>query len=70
MDDHDLDQFRAWGISARLAAVPSGYLERVPDDVAVLIREAKELHVRMAEGAERREALHPQAIAVGRNAQF
>ena len=56
MDDHDLDQFHAWSISAPLAAVPSGYLERVPDDVAALIRAAKGLHVEMADGAERREA--------------
>lgn len=54
--DDDFDQMRSWSISAQLAAVPSGYLEQVPLEVAALIRAAKELHQEMESGAAARDA--------------
>lgn len=48
-DDVSLQQ--AWSISARLAAVPMSYLDRVPTDIASLIRHAKDLHPQVAQGA-------------------
>ena len=53
--DDDFDQMRSWSISAQLAAVPSGYLEQVPSEVAALIRSAKDLHQEMANGAAARD---------------
>ena len=55
LDDDEVAQMQAWSISARLAAVPAGYMASVPDDLACLIKEAKRLHPVMAEGADRRD---------------
>lgn len=56
LDADDIDHMRAWSISCRLAAVPMDYLNQVPPEVASLIRQAKELHPRMAAGAAQRDA--------------
>ena len=55
--DDDFDQLRAWSISAQLAAVPAGYLEQVPPEIAALIRAAKGLHPEMERGAAERDAM-------------
>lgn len=51
----DAEASQAWSISARLAAAPEIYLKIVPNDLAELVREAKDLHPEMAVGAKRRE---------------
>ena len=56
LDADDIDHMRAWSISCRLAAVPMDYLNRVPPEVASLMRQAKELHPQMAAGAAERDA--------------
>lgn len=48
-------QEQAWGVSARLAAVPPSYLNSVSPDLAQLIRAAQRLHPEMADGAYARE---------------
>lgn len=56
MDADDIDNLRAWSISAQLAAVPQAYESRVPPEVAALIRAARELHPQMASGARDRDS--------------
>lgn len=56
LDFDDIDHMQAWSISCRLAAVPMDYLDRVPPEVASLMRQAKELHPQMAAGAADRDA--------------
>lgn len=63
--EDDMDQARAWSISAQLAAVPAGYLQQVPSEVAALIRAAKSLHPEMAEGATQRDAQGEACPALG-----
>jgi hypothetical protein len=46
----------AWGLTARLAAVPDLYPMIVPTDLADLIRDAKLLHPEIAQHAIRRDA--------------
>ena len=55
MDGDDIDNLRAWSISAQLAAVPQAYETQVPQEVAALIRAARELHPEMARGARDRD---------------
>lgn len=55
MDVDDIDNLRAWSISAQLAAVPQAYETQVPQEVAALIRAARELHPEMARGARDRD---------------
>jgi len=55
MDVDDIDNLRAWSISAQLAAVPQAYETQVPQEVAALIRAARELHPVMAGGARDRD---------------
>lgn len=54
IDDDDVESMRAWSITARLAALPPGCELQVPAEVADLIRQARDLHPKMAAGAERR----------------
>jgi hypothetical protein len=56
MDAEDIDNLRAWSISAQLAAVPQAYESQVPPEVAALIRAARELHPQMASGARDRDS--------------
>lgn len=46
------DQAQAWAISTGLAAVPSSYLTRVPQELARLIEDARALHPGQAQRAE------------------
>lgn len=54
VDEPNDDGMLAWSISCRLAAVPEVYLNLVPPEVAVLIRESKDLHPQMASGSSLR----------------
>ena len=56
MDDDEVDQIRSWGISAQLAAIDPGLERNMPEEVACLVRAAKELHPAMARGAIERAA--------------
>lgn len=54
IDDDELDQMRSWGLTAQLAAIDPRCIGKLPADVARLVRDAQELHPKMAEGARRR----------------
>lgn len=51
----DLDHMQSWSLSSRLAATSPSTLPLLPEHLAGLIAQAKELHPRMAEGALRRD---------------
>ncbi len=51
IEDDDIDQMHAWSITARLAHLPDEQLGGLPEGIASLIREAKDLHPKVAEGA-------------------
>lgn len=46
----EIDQMHAWSISARLASLPEGLVEALPEEVAALVREAKAMHPSMTAG--------------------
>jgi hypothetical protein len=54
LNEPDVEQMHSWHISSHLAAVSQDYLNHVPDEIASIIREAKELHPEMASGANKR----------------
>lgn len=45
--DDDILQMHSWHISASLASLSADVLENLPDEIACLVREAKELHQSM-----------------------
>ncbi|MCR6481009.1 hypothetical protein NU688_32965 [Variovorax sp. ZS18.2.2] len=63
LDDQEL---QAWSVTARLAAVPHIVIEQLPEEVRLLIQEAKDIHPQMAAGAAAREAPTINAVAPAR----